>query len=138
MAKFISKSQYDELKDINMCCGEDEFHKFLEKYTGIEARPYTAYSYYDATGDYIGDSNENDLDDLLEKANVVDAVPVVRCKDCEHAERYERTDGTAGYYCGHPQNSFTYGERWNRVFQPVKEANDFCSYGTTKNDGGQT
>lgn len=59
----------------------------------------------------------------------VDAVVVTRCKECEHAERYERTDGTIGYYCGHPQNTFTYGERWDRVFKPVKEADDFCSYG---------
>ena len=69
---------------------------------------------------------------------VVDAVPVARCKECKHAERYERTDGTAGYYCGHPQNTFAYGERWDRVFKPVKEADDFCSYGTPKNDGGET
>lgn len=61
-----------------------------------------------------------------------DAVPVVRCKACEYAERYERTNGTAGYYCGHPRNTFTYGERWDRVFKPVKEANDFCSYGETE------
>lgn len=61
------------------------------------------------------------------------SVPVVtRCKDCEHAERYERADGTAGYYCGHPQNTFTYGERWDRVFKPAKEADDFCSYGERK------
>lgn len=58
-----------------------------------------------------------------------DVAEVVRCKDCEYAERYERTNGTAGYYCGHPKNRFTYGERWDRVFKPVKEANDFCSYG---------
>ena len=61
-----------------------------------------------------------------------DVVPVVRCKDCEHAERYERADGTAGYYCGHPQNTFTYGERWDRVFKPVKEPNGFCSKGKRK------
>lgn len=61
-----------------------------------------------------------------------DAEEVVRCKDCEHAERYERTDGTAGYYCGHPQNTFAYGERWDRVFKPAKEADDFCSYGARK------
>lgn len=68
---------------------------------------------------------------------VVDAVLVARCKECEHAERYERTDGTAGYYCGHPQNTFTYGERWDRVFKPVKEADDFCSYGARKeNENG--
>lgn len=66
---------------------------------------------------------------VIDDAPTVDAVVVTRCKDCEHAERYERTDGTIGYYCGHPQNTFTYGERWDRVFKPAKEADDFCSYG---------
>lgn len=65
---------------------------------------------------------------------VVDAVPVARCKNCEHAERYERTDGTEGYYCEHPQNTFTYGERWDRAFKPVKEADDFCSYGERREE----
>lgn len=68
----------------------------------------------------------------IDNAPTVDAVPVVRCKECEHAERYERMDGTAGYYCGHPQNTFTYGERWDRVFKPVKEPNGFCSKGKRK------
>lgn len=68
----------------------------------------------------------------IEDAPTVDAVVVTRCKDCEHAERYERADGTAGYYCGHPQNTFTYGERWDREFKPAKEADDFCSYGERK------
>ena len=57
---------------------------------------------------------------------------VTRCKECEHAEWYKRTDGTVGYYCGHPQNTFTYGERWDRVFKPVKNPDDFCSYGEPK------
>lgn len=61
-----------------------------------------------------------------------DVAEVVRCEDCEYAERYERTNGTAGYYCGHPRNTFTYGERWDRVFKPVKGADDFCSYGERK------
>lgn len=67
-------------------------------------------------------------------APTVDAVPVVPCKGCGHAERYARTDGTAGYYCGHPQNTFVYGERWDRVFKPVKEPDDFCSFGKRKED----
>lgn len=75
-----------------------------------------------------------DADDI-DNAPTVDAVPVVRCKECEHAERYERTDGTVGYYCGQPQNTFTYGERWDRVFKPVKEPDGFCSRGERK-DGG--
>ena len=66
---------------------------------------------------------------MINKADTVDAVPVVPCKGCEHAERYARTDGTAGYYCGHPQNTFVYGERWDRVFKPVKNPDDFCSFG---------
>lgn len=68
----------------------------------------------------------------VDNAPTVDAVVVTRCKECEHAERYERTDGTVGYYCGHPQNTFTYGERWDRVFKPVKKPDDFCSYGEPK------
>ena len=76
---------------------------------------------------------------LLLRQPAADVAPVVRCKDCEHAERYERKDGTAGYYCGHQQNSFTYGERWDRVFKPAKEADDFCSYGEYQtNTGGVT
>lgn len=69
------------------------------------------------------------LADAVEEMPIVDAEVVVRCRDCEYAERYERIDGIAGYYCGHPQNIFTYGERWDRVFKPVKETDDFCSYG---------
>lgn len=69
---------------------------------------------------------------LLLRQPAADVAEVVRCKECEHAERYERTDGTAGYYCGHPQNTFTYGECWNRVYKPAKETDDFCSYGVKR------
>ena len=75
------------------------------------------------------------LEDVIcevDAQTAADVAPVVRCKECEHAERYERTDGTVGYYCGHPQNTFTVGERWDRAFKPAKEADDFCSYGERK------
>ena len=84
----------------------------------------------DLLEDQFGVSDEDLLAlDEIRHAPTVDAVGVTRCKESEHAERYERTDGTIGYYCGHPQNTFTYGERWDRVFKPAKEADDFCSYG---------
>lgn len=73
--------------------------------------------------------------EIVASPPAADVAPVVRCEGCEHAERYERADGTAGYYCGHPQNTFTYGEHWGRVFKPAKEADDYCSYGERK-DGG--
>jgi hypothetical protein len=69
MAKFISKSQMEELEDA-CTFGVEEAHDLLRKYAGIEARPYTAYQYYDEDGTFIGCSDESWLDDLLEKANV--------------------------------------------------------------------
>lgn len=48
----------------------EDGHALLRKYAGIEARPYTAYQYYDEDGTFIGCSDESCLDDLLEKANV--------------------------------------------------------------------
>lgn len=74
---------------------------------------------------------------LIKSLPAADVEPVVSCKGCEHAERYERTDGTAGYYCGHPQNAFVYGERWDRVFKPVKKPDDFCSFGKPKEGGNE-
>lgn len=71
MADYITKAQYDELAELESFGVDlEEWIKKLKEYTGIAGRPYTAYVYYDAAGDYIGDSNEDGLDSLLEKANV--------------------------------------------------------------------
>lgn len=59
----------------------------------------------------------------------VDAVEVVRCKDCRYAEAYERNDSKTGCYCHFCGHEFTYGSNWERKFSPIKEADDFCSYG---------
>lgn len=59
----------------------------------------------------------------------VDVVEVVRCKDCQYAKPYGRNDGQVGYYCQHQNCTFLYGTNWERLFEPTKEANDFCSYG---------
>lgn len=61
-------------------------------------------------------------------------VAVVRCKDCEFAEPYERMDGETGYYCRHQKHSFVYDALRECEFNPVKEKNDFCSYGERKTD----
>lgn len=74
----------------------------------------------------------NDLAEDFYSIPAADVAPVTRCKGCKYAKQYERSDGTAGYSCSHPQNIFTYGERWDRVFEPIKEPDDFCSYGEPK------
>lgn len=96
---------------------------------GLASGAETQFAYCPNCGAKM-DGGDNDA--AGQDTPTVDAEVVVRCKECEHAERYERTDGTAGYYCGHQQNTFVYGERWDRVFKPVKEADDFCSSGERK------
>ena len=69
MAEYITKQQLQERED-STAYGMNEFHRLLEEYTGIEARPYTAYQYFDNCGNYIGDSSDSELYDLLEAAYV--------------------------------------------------------------------
>ena len=69
MAEYITKDQYRQIEDA-LLHGMTEFHNLLEKYTGIEAKPYTAYLYYDECGNFIGDSDSATLERLLEEAYV--------------------------------------------------------------------
>lgn len=69
MAKYITKAQREELEEASVL-GVHEAHDLLKKYTGTEARPYTAYLYFDEDGDFLACSDETDIDDLLEKAYV--------------------------------------------------------------------
>ena len=55
----------------------------------------------------------------IEEQPTVDAVPVVRCKDCRHCTKDENIIGAYGY-CYH------FG---CYAHEPMVEADDFCSYG---------
>lgn len=68
--KTITAEQFDELSCSNSTWTYDDFLKKLEEYTGIEARSYTAYQFFDAAGDFIGNSDEIALEELLEKAGI--------------------------------------------------------------------
>ena len=69
MAKFISKSQMEELEDA-CTFGIEGANKLLKKYAGIQARAYTAYNYYDENDDFLANSDEADIYGLLEMAGV--------------------------------------------------------------------
>ncbi len=60
----------------------------------------------------------NDVLDYIDSTCTVDAVPVVRCKDCTHATLYEDSEGL---YCTSICGLFT------RVMD-----DDYCSYGERK------
>ena len=66
----ITNEQYIELSESRCWDSKEDFHKLLEEVTGIEARPYTGYSYFDSAGNFIGDSNEVCVRDLLNNAYI--------------------------------------------------------------------
>lgn len=69
VADSITRQQLQMIEDAALY-GKEEFHRVLEKYTGIEARPYTAYLYYDDCGNFIGNSDGATVESLLEAAYV--------------------------------------------------------------------
>ena len=70
MAKNITAEQYERLSESDFTGNESEFHALLEEYTGIEARPYTAFQYFDAAGNFLADCDGTYLDDLLDMAEI--------------------------------------------------------------------
>ena len=66
----ITKEQYEELCESKCWDTYEEFHKILEEITGIEAKRYTGYQYFDSIGNYVGDSNDCSVKDLLDNAYI--------------------------------------------------------------------
>lgn len=72
--------------------------------------------------------------DIIKGVPAADVAEVVRCKDCKHGELYERNDGETGVYCNCSNSIFKYANE--HTFTPVRDVDDFCSYGWRK-DGGE-
>ena len=70
MPKEITKEQLEELEDVLSFDGRKKFNQLLEEITGIEARPYTAYQYYDCADNFVGDSDNYDVREILERAYI--------------------------------------------------------------------
>ena len=77
----------------------------------------------DALEDSLGIS---DMDiyakESIREAPTIDAVPVVRCKDCKSWEQYNACDGTKPHRCMNHDS----------IFYKRTKADDFCSYGERK------
>lgn len=72
------------------------------------------------------------IHNAIDNAPTADAAPVVRCKDCKHAESYLRPDGKTGVYCRCPVSIFDYANGY--VFTPSRNVDDFCSYGERRDE----
>ena len=64
---------------------------------------------------------------LIDEMPTVDAVQVVRCKDCKH---YENVCGC--YYCFHPKMETGWNSEGGESL--VMDAMDFCSYGERRSE----
>lgn len=69
MAEKITADQLEELDEAQWS-DRSEYHKLLKEYAGIIAKPYTAFSFYDCDGNYLGDSFNCDTMDLLKAAYI--------------------------------------------------------------------
>ena len=69
MTTTITKEQLEEIEEAYSLSKEDCFD-LLEEYTGIVAKPYIAYLFYDEVGNCIGDSDNYDIQDLLDNAYI--------------------------------------------------------------------
>ncbi len=81
----------------------------------------------DLDSDYIqetlyrrGFKTRQDIEEWLNNAITIDAVPVVRCKDCKKGELVPEFDGL--YSCR--------GKR-----KPLHDPDDFCNFGVKREDG---
>lgn len=70
MAKTITKEQLEEIEDAIHCFDRGAAYALLKKYTGIEARPYTAFVFYDEADNFVGDSDNYTIRDLLDSAYI--------------------------------------------------------------------
>lgn len=66
----ISKEQYEKLCESRAWYGKEDFHDLLEDMTGIVAKQYIGYQYFDNSGNYIGDSGDASVRDLLNSAYI--------------------------------------------------------------------
>lgn len=81
----------------------------------------------DLDSDYIQETiyrrrfkTRQDIEEWLNNAPTIDAVPVVRCKDCKKGELVPDFDGL--YSCR--------GKR-----KPLHDPDDFCNFGVKREDG---
>lgn len=70
MRNEITRQQLEDLDDARLFGRMEDFNRLLKEYTGIEARPYMAYKYFDSADNYVGDSDDDDIIEILYRADI--------------------------------------------------------------------
>lgn len=69
MTDRITQEKMDELKYC-LVSRKDKFPALLEEYTGIIAKPYIAFQYFSHNENYISDSDNCSLEELMEEVEI--------------------------------------------------------------------
>lgn len=86
----------------------------------IDADALDSAVYADWTNDRITNAERLYIRQAMNEAPTVDAVPVIRCKDCERYEIVQlKKDGT---------DDRRYKPTWCTLWRSYMSENDFCSY----------
>ena len=85
------------------------------------ARLIDADEYRNKITEYL--ENDDETVEILDDMPTVNAVPVVRCKDCKHYKPQKKS--------AHWENRANY---CNRIVTIKMQPDDFCSYGERKDD----
>lgn len=84
----------------------------------IDADAFLKYILAAGIGKTILEYSESDIGNMIRKRPTIDAVPVVRCRDCKHCD-------PENHHCDHHMGTAA----------PLRrKPDDFCSYG--ERDGG--
>ena len=70
MGKSITREQFEEIKDAISFHDRETAYSLLNEYTGIEVRPYTAWAFYDCFDNWLGDSDNYSIRDILKNADI--------------------------------------------------------------------
>lgn len=70
MRNAITKEQLNEIEEAYSYNDRETAYALLKEYAGIEAKPYTAWDFYDTVGNYLGDSVNYSIRDLIENAYI--------------------------------------------------------------------
>ena len=70
MADKITQEQYQELQDVICENRPSDIVRTFEELTGIVVKPYTAYQFFDAAGNFLGDDNDYTIREILQAAEI--------------------------------------------------------------------
>lgn len=65
MERQITEEQVCEIEEVLFSGCREEAYRLLKEYAGIEARPYTAWDFYDDSGNFIGEDQSCSIRDLI-------------------------------------------------------------------------